>query len=289
VLRDAAAFLQTRGIEHARLNAERLLGGALGCSRVELYLAFDRPLSLNEREAFKALLRRRAAHEPLQYILGETEFMSLPFRVTPDVLIPRPETEILVERVIEEAEGFSALRILDIGSGSGAIGIVLAASLAEAEVVCADVNPKALDVSRTNAERNGVLDRIRHVCANLNDDGFPRTVGGPFDVVVSNPPYVAVREWKLLPVEIRDFEPKQALLAGEDGLDFFRRIAFQAETLLGPGGRLFLEVGADQAGPVAGLLTRAGLIRIRIDTDLSGLDRVVRAERKPEASVGKNA
>ena len=179
VLKEAAQFLEARGVESPRLNAERLLAQVLRIGRVDLYLQFDQPLSLDEREAFKAGLRRRAAGEPLQYILGETEFMSLDFAVNPAVLIPRPETEILVEAVLNRFDAATPVRMLDIGTGSGAIAVSLAHYLPEAQITAVDLSPNALEVAWHNGARHGVADRIQFVQADLYDPELSRKVGGP--------------------------------------------------------------------------------------------------------------
>ena len=278
VLQESTTFLRSHGVENPRLDAERLLASVLECTRVGLYLAFDRPLTQAERDRFKTLLRRRSNREPLQYILGETEFMSLPFRVTPDVLIPRPETEVLVERTVEEARGAGAVRILDVGSGSGALGISLARDLPAAEVVCVDISAKALAVSQENAERNGVFERMRFIRADLTDGSFAGLVGSPFAFVVSNPPYVSSAEWETLAPEIRNFEPKVALVAGADGLDCLRVLSLRTGELLLPGGTMITEIGRGQGKAVAALLERAGFEGIHIYQDLNGIDRVVRGK-----------
>jgi release factor glutamine methyltransferase len=283
VLREAAVSLEAGGIESSRLNAERLLAFVLKCSRVDLYLGFDRPLAPGERREYGALVSRRLAHEPLQYILGEAEFYALTFTVTPAVLIPRPETEILVERAFKEAASAGRLlplRVCDIGTGSGVIGIILARHLPGTEVVCSDVSPEALGVAKFNAENLGVSDRVKLVLADALNPAFPEIVGAPFDMAVSNPPYVTLTEWDGLPEEIRNFEPRQALLGGEDGLDFYRAITSMAGELLVPGGTLLVETGAGQSRAVAGLLAKAGFGDVHITPDLNGIERVVGGVRK---------
>jgi release factor glutamine methyltransferase len=276
VLREASVRLEAGGIEGPRLNAERLLAFVLKCSRVDLYLSYDRPLAPEERGEYDALISRRLAREPLQYILGEAEFYSLTFKVPPGVLIPRPETEILVERALKEAVSAGrSLRILDIGTGSGAIGIILARHLPSAAVVCSDVSPEAMNAARANADNHGVSGRIRFVQADALNPAFPETVGAPFDMAVSNPPYVSLSDWERLPDEIRNFEPRQALLGGEDGLDFYRAMTSMAGKLLVPDGTLIVETGAGQSRAAAGLLAKAGFEDVHITPDLNGIERVV--------------
>jgi release factor glutamine methyltransferase len=278
VLKEAGLFLGRSGIENPRLNAERLLASVLKLDRVGLYLQFDKPLSSLERESFKALLKRRAVHEPLQYILGETEFMSFPFSVTRDVLIPRPETEILVERAVESCKSLGPVRILDIGTGSGCIAVSLAKMLPESAVDTADVASSALQLAKSNAERNGAGDRVRFIEADMRAGNFVNFVSPPYDAVVSNPPYVSLAEWPNLPKDVRDFEPRTALCDEGDGLSFYRIIASKARTILSPGGKLFLEIGFGQKDSVLEILQSAGFTGIEAYPDLNGIDRVVKAE-----------
>lgn len=274
VLKEATVFLKTKSIENPRLNAEQLLGHALGLSRVDLYLQFDRPLNQEEREAYKALLRRRANHEPLQYIVGKTEFMSLLFRVTSEVLIPRPETEVLVERIIEETAG--KIRILDIGVGSGNIAVALAKLLTRAEIVGVDSEERALALAIENAKQNNVEERILFLRADVMEEEFCQKITGLFDVIVSNPPYVSLKEWDTLPKEIRGFEPKKALCDGGDGLTFFRIIAQKGKKILRTGGKLFFEAGNRQSKKIQTLLKESEYENIAAFPDLNGIERVVR-------------
>jgi release factor glutamine methyltransferase len=274
VLSEATAFLKSRGIFDPRLNAERLLAHLLDLKRIDLYLQFDRPLAQSERDAYKALLRRRADHEPLQYIIGVAEFMSLPFRVTPDVLIPRPETETLVERILEDAKTETIHTILDIGTGSGCIAISLAANLKDVRITALDASKAALEIASRNADLNGVQDRIQFIERDIQT--------GPefesrFDIVASNPPYVALDEWDRLDPEIRNFEPRLALCDESDGASFYRVIVEKSKFLLQKGGRLYLEVGDTQGERVRNLLVEAGFSDVEIFQDLNQIHRVVRA------------
>lgn len=278
MLKEAALFLGRSGIENPRLNAERLLALVLKSDRVGLYLQFDKPLSSTERESFKALLKRRAGHEPLQYLLCETEFMSLPFRVTPDVLIPRPETEILVEKILETFKAEGPVHILDIGTGSGCIAVSLAKMISESSIDAVDVDSSALDLAKSNAERNGVAERVNFVKGDIREDGFTRSVFPPYDAVVSNPPYVSSSDWTELPKVVRDFEPRLALCDESDGLSFYRVIAKKARELLSTGGKLFLEIGFGQKDGVTGILQSNGYFNVQTFQDLNGIDRVVKAE-----------
>ena len=276
VLREAASFLETRGIDNSRLNAEQLLGHVLGLKRIDLYLQFEKPISIQEREVYKTLLLRRASHEPLQYILGETEFMSLSFKVTPDVLIPRPETEILVEKIVEEVGAEEEPKILDIGTGSGNIAISLAKYLTTVKIVAVDINDKILSIGRENATVHNVKEKINFVKADIRGEEFCRVVMPPFDLVVSNPPYISEKAWEFLPEEVRKYEPKDALYGGEDGLFFFRIVGEKGKELLKPSGKLFFEVGDGQSEEVKTILEKIGYKNIKIFPDLNGIDRVVR-------------
>jgi release factor glutamine methyltransferase len=278
VLKEAALFLGRSGIENPRLNAERLLASVLKSDRMGLYLQFDKPLSTEERGSFKSLLRRRTGHEPLQYIVGETEFMSLPFRVTSDVLIPRPETEILVEKVVESFMNGGPVRILDIGTGSGCIAVSLSKLLPESTIDALDVDPSLMELVKSNAERNGVAERVHFIKADIREEGFLRSVRAPYEAVVSNPPYVSVSEWEKLPRDVREFEPRLALCDEGDGLSFYRIIASKAGSMLAPGGRMFLEIGFGQKEQVLDIIQLEGYSGIEVFPDLNGIDRVMKAE-----------
>jgi release factor glutamine methyltransferase len=244
---------------------------------VGLYLQFDRPLSGSERGSVRDLLRRRAEGAPLQYLLGEAEFMSLAFRVNPSVLIPRPETEILVEDVIERLKTAGPVRIIDIGTGSGCIAVSLARHLPDAVVDAVDSEPDALETAGNNAARLGVEGRIRFIRADALDDGLTSKTAPPYGGLVSNPPYVSAAEWERLPIEIRNHEPKQALCDGGDGFGFYPVLAGRASEMLAPGGMVWAEVGAGQAERVQETFGRIGLRDVTALPDLNGILRVVRA------------
>jgi release factor glutamine methyltransferase len=230
----------------------------------------------DELARFRELVRRRLQHEPVQYIVGTTEFYGLEFTVSPHVLIPRPETEHLVEAVIDRLKAGDATepRILDIGTGSGVIAVTLAAQLATAQLTATDVSTDALAVAAANAESNGVGDRVTFFPHDILS-GNPEAIGGPFDVVVSNPPYIATADMAELQEEIRAHEPIAALTDGGDGLAFYRRFASLLPTLLAPGGLLAVEIGYGQSEVVRGILADAGLRDIEVVRDYSGIDRVV--------------
>lgn len=274
-VRLSAEHLSKRGIESARLDAELLVAHVLGVSRLNLYVNFERPLTDEERESARELLKRRANREPVAYIVGEKEFYSLAFEVNSDVLIPRPDTEILVETIIDldRAGALPQGAILDIGTGSGAVSVTLAHQLREREVVATDISADALAVARRNAERHGVADRIEFIEGDLTAD-----LCSPFAAIVSNPPYVPERERELLSAEVRH-EPTVAIFSGEDGLDLIRRIVKQVPPLIMPNGWLAIEVGKGQARDVEALMVEVGLRETQIRKDLAGIERVVMGRR----------
>lgn len=268
----AHEFLAARGVASARLDAEVLLASVLGIDRVGVYLRFDQPLAAREVDAYRELLRRRAAGAPVAYLTGTREFWSVPLAVTPDVLIPRPETELLVERVLAgRVDGEP--RILDLGTGSGALAIALARELPAARVVAVDVSPAAAAVATANAARAGVAERVTVVVGSWT---APLDAAARFDVIVSNPPYVPTAALAGLAPEVQA-EPALALDGGEDGLAAYRALVPQAAARLAPGGRLLLEVGEGQAETVAAIAVAAGLEGVAWHADLAGIARVVTA------------
>ncbi len=282
-------YLQEKGFENAKLNAERMLAHVLSLDRLHLYLNYDRPLTAEELQRFKRLLQRRLRWEPLQYILGETEFMSLPFKVNPDVLIPRPETEILVEKVLEFCQSqFSnklEIHILDIGTGSGCIAISLARYLSNAQITALDISPEALKIARENALLNQVDNRLDFVLFDFLNTDIPRNWFNKFHVIVSNPPYIARHEFDSLPKEVKDFEPPIALLDGGDGLTFHRKISETAPRLLKAEGIVAVELAMGQAEKVKPLFAEKGFKKITIFTDLTGIERVLIGQLNPELEI----
>jgi release factor glutamine methyltransferase len=280
LLRWTQGHFAAKGIESARLDAECLLAAALGCDRLRLYLDFEKPVGAEERARFRELVRQRADERvPVAQLVGRKEFWSLPFEVTPDVLVPRPETETLVDWLLGRVrEREAELRVLDLGTGSGAIAVALASELPKAHVTATDLSPAALAVAARNAERNGVADRV----AFLAGDGFAPVAGERFDLVASNPPYVALRDEAGLPPELRH-EPRAALFAGPDGTDLLRRLAAEVGEHLAPGGAAAFEVGEAQADTVARWLQAAGLREVGVVRDAAARPRVVTA-RAAEAA-----
>jgi release factor glutamine methyltransferase len=255
--------------ERAQLDAETLLLHVLGKNKAWLLAHQEEEISADRAARYHTLVERRYAGEPIQYITGQQEFYGLPFRVTPNVLIPRPETEHLVEKVLSLAVCFQLLRIVDVGTGSGAIAVALAHLLPHAEITALDISAAALDEARANAEGNRVPDRVRFVESDL----LAAVATRKFEIVVSNPPYVPATDRESLSVEVREYEPGLALFAGNDGLDVYRRLIPAAFAVLESGGFLVMEIGYAQSQPIAELMTQAGFEEIEFVPDLQGIAR----------------
>jgi len=251
-------FFEKKEIDSPRLQAEVILAHVLGWERIRLYTRFDYVVPTEKLDEFKRFILERSEHKPTQYILGRCEFFSLEFRVTQAVLIPRPETEHLVEALIDRAREIVDARILDLGTGSGCIAVSAAKSLPTAEFWAVDLSEEALTVAGENARRHGVDGRIHFVRGDL----FEPVAGHTFDFIASNPPYVSESEWDDLPPEVRDFEPRGALAGGADGLDAYRLIVRQAEEFLLPGGRLLLELPAGKAADVRGIAAETSSLSV---------------------------
>jgi release factor glutamine methyltransferase len=273
VLRRSTDYLQSHGSSTPRLDAELLLAHGLGLSRLELYTQFDRPLSEGELSDCRELVRRRGTREPVAYVIGHWGFRRLDLMVDDRVLVPRPETELVVERCLRLLEGRERPAVVDVGTGSGAIALSLKDERPDARVTAVDVSVDALAVASSNAERLG-LD-VTFVQSDLLD----QAEGGPFDLVVSNPPYVPAGEVDALEPEVAVYEPRLATVAGEDGLEVYRRLLPPAVERLAPGGWLVLECGAGQAAAVVAELAGLGYGDAEVDRDLAGIDRVVWARR----------
>jgi len=269
LLRWTTDYFAEKGIDNPRLDAELLLAHVLELDRVGLYLNFERPLNAAELDIIRPLVKRRGQREPLQYLTGVTEFWSMRFEVNPAVLVPRADTEILVEEALNRADQESG-DLLDVGTGSGAIAISLATELAGWKMTALDISSEALDVAGRNAEQNGVAEQVQLLHADLAE--LPQQ---QYDLIVSNPPYVAQAEWDELMPEVRCFEPQLALLAEDNGLDCYRKLAAQARSRLKPGGWLLVEIGYRQADAVSQLFEAAGLQDVYVRDDYAGQPRVV--------------
>jgi release factor glutamine methyltransferase len=265
-----AAYLGRNGIDTPRLDTELILAQALGLTRLELYTGHDRPLSEHERSEARTLLARRAAREPLAYVLGEWGFRTLRLRTDARALVPRPETEIVVERSLALLGGLPAPRVLDVGTGSGAIALAIAAEHPGARVTATDISPEALSLAAENAAALGL--GLELVQTNLLEG-----LAGPFELVVSNPPYVRADELPELAPEVRDWEPRLALVGeAETG-----ELAAAARTRLAPGGWIVLECHAFRAAELAASLAELGYLDVAITRDLAGRERVVEARWQP--------
>lgn len=274
IIKRTTEFLATKGVASPRLNAELLLGHVIGRRRMQLYLEFERPLTAAELDQLRPLVRRRGQQEPLQYVLGEAEFRGLRLKVDRRALIPRPETELLVELVHTWA-GTQApvLRALDLGTGSGAIAVALATLWPGAAVVAAERCPEALTLARENFAALGLEGRIQPVAATWFD-GVP---AGPYDAIVSNPPYLTAAEVAATAPEVREHEPRAALEAPEEGLADLRAILEAAPGYLRPGGLLALETGCDHRAALCARLQAAGFQSVAAHQDLTGRDRFILA------------
>ncbi len=278
LLRWTTEHFAARGLDSPRLDAECLLAFALGIDRLRLYLEFDKPVGAEERSRFRALVRRRAAERvPVAQLTGTREFWSLPLSVTRDVLVPRPETETLVEAALAQvADREAEVRILDVGTGSGAVALALAKELRSARITATDRSEAALVVAARNAERLGFADRVRCVAGSL----YAPVAGERFDLVVSNPPYLAEAEAASLAPELA-CEPREALFAGPRGDEVLCALVDGAREILSPGGCLALEVAPAQAEAIRQRCAEHGFTDARRIRDLAGRERVV-AARAPE-------
>lgn len=277
VLAWASDDLKSRGFESGRLEVELMLGMVLACDRIKLIINAKQPLSSEELGSYKALHRRRRAGEPIAYLRGFREFFSRPFRVDARVLVPRPETELLVEVGLRRTHHLNlCARVLDICTGSGCVAITLKKERPTTRVLASDVSPDAVAVARDNAVRLGA--RIGFVVANVFEHESLLRHQGRFDLITANPPYINAEDAAELPRDVQDFEPSLALLSGPDGLDLSRRIIASAGTMLAPGGILALEVAHDSASRVEELCQQHGFDNVQVDKDYAGIERVVSAQ-----------
>jgi release factor glutamine methyltransferase len=272
-------FFARKKLESPRLDAELLLSHVLGCTRIQLYTHYDADVAPGDRYRFKELVRRRSNFEPVAYLVGEREFYGLKFTVNRDVLIPRPETEHLVDAALEFLKGRDSPVFADVGVGSGCIAAAIASESTGSTGIGFDVCGKALAVALANAERNRVAERLVFLESDLLASGGEQA----FDLIASNPPYVSAPEWEVLSPDVKNWEPKLALVGGDDGLDLYRRLIPQAATRLKPGGRLMLEIGHRQEGEVAALLSAVSDLQLLPTIrDYGGHPRVVVAECNTE-------
>jgi len=277
ILNRAAVRLERAGLTSPRLDAEVLLFSYLQADRLEIYRNPERALTEAEISGFEGWVERRAQGEPVSYISGKKEFWSLLFEVDRDVLVPRPETEILVEEVIKAGRELeqAGLRILEIGVGSGAVSVAIARELPAARLTATDISADAISVALKNARKHGVEGRIDLLCGSLFEP-----LSGIFDIIVSNPPYISTEEFARLPRDVREYEPRQALLAGADGAAFHREIIAGSKKRLKKRGWLFMEMGAGQRESIEETLKRSGAFDcIETRRDYGGVERVIRARK----------
>ena len=271
LLERGASDLERVGVSDSRFQAELLLRHALGCSRESLLARLNEPVPAEVLGHFFQLVERRRGRVPVQYVVGTQEFYGLSFRVTPAVLIPRPESEGLVDQAVAELGNADSPRIVDVGCGSGCLAVAIAHTLPDAEVIAIDASPAALAVARENAIRHNVASRIEF----LEGDLLAPLPGGDIDAVVSNPPYIPDSELDALEPEVAEHEPRQALSGGADGLAVIGRLLPSAARTLGSGGSLFMEIGHGQDERVRELVSSAGLEYVRTAPDLAGIPRVI--------------
>ncbi len=278
VIKRTTDFFEKKQIESARLTAELIIAHYLELDRMQLYLQFERPLEEKELENIRPLVKRRGQGEPLQYILGRAPFMDLVLKVDQRALIPRPETEQLVERICE-VYADSPRSFIDLGTGSGAIVLALAQAFPDIEGLAVDNSQDALNLAKENAELNGLLKRIRFI----ESDWFSSIAESEvFDLVVANPPYLTENEWKTAAVEVRSYEPREALIAADEGCEDLKKILKESFTRLSDGGRVFLETGIDQHAQLQSFGLECGYAKIESFQDWSGRDRFIVAQKVTE-------
>ena len=278
VIQRSSDFLARKGVDSPRLQIELLLAHVLQMPRMKLYLNFERLLSETEVETLRGFVKRRADREPLQHIVGSASFCGFDIAVNRDVLIPRPETELLAEKAVTFLAGIasSASSVLDFGTGSGCLAVVVARKCPTVVIHALDVSAAAIEVARRNADRH---DAGRRIQFHLGDGFAALPPGLRFDLIISNPPYVPSTEIATLQPEVRDFDPVLALDGGADGLEFYRRLAREAPDFLQPEGRMMLELGDEQAAAVTAMFEPAGWKVEAVEKDYSGRERILIARR----------
>jgi len=277
-----AEYFTKSGIDSPRLSAELLLSHVVGLKRIELYTQFDKPIAKQQLDRLHDLVKRAVQNEPIAYLIGKTEFYSLELNVTPDSMIPRPETELLVERAIEFLRSRTGKQfVCDLCTGSACIAIAIATNFANANIIATDICDAALNIAAKNVEKHQLGNRIKLLCGDLFDPLVPHLDVDKFDLIVCNPPYVSATEFEKLDKNVKDYEPKLALLAGKDGLDIYRRIVEKIDAFLKPDGALMLEVSHSQGQAVRGLLEQAGCFaEITIEKDSHDNDRIAIAKKQ---------
>lgn len=272
-------YLTQKGVDSPRLSAELLLSNVLGLKRIELYTQYNKVVAQEQLDRLRDLVKRAGLHEPVVYLVGKTEFYSIEFEVTPDCLIPRPETELLVQRSIEFLRKRTGPQLVcDLCTGCGVIAVAIAKNVPDAKVIATDISETALTVAARNVEKHTLTERVELRPGDLFDPLVPQL--DLFDLITCNPPYISAPEYEALDKNVKDYEPRLALYAGQDGLDLYRKIVEKVSQFLKPDGVLLLEIGYQQGPAVRELLEQTGAFaQIRIDKDLQSHDRVVTAMR----------
>jgi release factor glutamine methyltransferase len=275
-------YLTQRNVDAPRLSAELLLSHVLGLKRIELYTQYNQPVAQEQLDQLRGLVKRAGQHEPVAYLVGRTEFYSMEFDVTPDCLIPRPETELLVQRAIEFLRKRTGPQLVcDLCTGCGVIAVAIARNVPDAKIIATDISESALGVAAQNVEKHKLQERVELRRGDLFEPLVAQL--DLFDVIACNPPYVSAAEYEALEKNVKDYEPRLALHAGADGLDFYRRIAGKVDGYLKPDGVLLLEIGYQQGEAVRELFERSGLFaEVRTEKDINRNDRIIVAQKKVE-------
>ncbi len=276
-----SGYLEEKGVDSPRLSAELLLGHVLELERIQLYTLFDRAVDPPKLAQLRELVKRAGEHEPVAYLVGRCEFYSLPLTITPDCLIPRPETESLVEKAIlflRQRDGTQ--HVLDLCTGSGCIAAAIAKNVKEASLIATDISDAAMKVAAENIEKLKLAEKVKLLCGDLFDPIIEGLDAARFDLIVTNPPYVSEPEYKALDRNVKDYEPAHALLAGADGLDVYKRILEQVDDFLKPDGALMMEIGYAQGPAIGKLLENTGIFKtITIEKDFANNDRIAIAKK----------
>ena len=283
LLKWVTEYLAAKGIESPRLSAELLLSHVLELKRIELYTQFNKQVSQHQLDKLHDLVKRAGLNEPIAYLTGKTEFYSLELEITADCMIPRPETELLVQRAIEYLRTRSGVQyVCDLCTGSGCIAVAIAKNYPDARVIATDISAAALEVAARNVEKHRLNERVRLLCGDLFEPIIKQLDVNQFDLIVCNPPYVSTAEYEKLDKNVKDYEPEFALLAGADGMDVYRKIFEKVDGFLRPGAALMLEIGYAQGPAVKEMLEQTGAFaEIKIEKDFHDNDRIVIARKKP--------
>lgn len=272
-LKKSTEYLENKGIESPRVNSEIMLAHILKCKRLQLYLSFDKPLSENEQNIYREFLQRRAKREPVQYITQSVEFYGLEFEINNSVLIPRQETEILVETILNEIKNYNQINILDIGTGSGNISIAIAKNYLSSKITAIDLSKSALELANKNAQNHGVVKQINFIEYDILKSN--NNLSLQFDLIVSNPPYISNKDYSNLEPELKNYEPSTALTDFSDGFNFYNIICKRSKQLLKENGKLFFEIGQGQSEKVKDIMNNNNFENIKFANDYQNIKRVI--------------